>query len=1198
MTEPPPVPTFEEHTIKGNFEGATSVFAADFDGDGDMDVLGAAYTADDIVWFENDVAGNWNENPVNVDFDGARCVHAADINGDGDMDVLGAALEDDDIKWWKNDGEGGFSRHSIDDNFDGANSVYAADLDGDGDLDVLGSAEIAHDISWWENDGTPDVGDWTEHAIDADFLDAKSVYAADIDGDGDIDVLGASYDSDDIAWWVNDGTPDEGEWTMHTVEGSFTGAFSVHAADVDGDGNMDVLGGAENDNLAWFENDGTPLNGGWTEHTIGNFVNVKSVYAADVDGDGDIDVLGTAYLADDITWWENNGSGSFTEHTIAGNFWRANSVHACDVDGDGDIDVLGTAYNGNDITWWENTQQPQPEPETWTENTIEGDFFVASSVFATDVDGDGDTDVLGTSANADDITWWENDGSENFTEHTIQGDFDGASSVYASDVDGDGDVDVLGTADAADDITWWENDGNENFTEHTILGTFDGAKSVYATDVDGDGDVDVLGAAEIADDITWFENDGNENFTEHTILGTFDGAKSVYATDVDSDGDTDILGAAGDARDITWWENDGSQTFTEHTIKGDFDGAYSVYATDMDGDGDVDVLGAAFIDDDITWFENDGSQNFTERGIAGMFMNAYSVYATDVDGDDDVDVLGAASSADDITWWENDGSPSIGGWVEHTIDASFDYAVSVYATDVDGDGDVDVLGAAGEAHDITWWANDINPNVSPARFKHAIPRNRWEMVGVPCNVSDGSPGTLFQADFDGNVPSGSNWMISRYDAVTTGYRRYEEANNNGSNGTPEGNPADFTPGLGYWVIQDVVDNAVMDITIAQSTGEVNTSNRFDVQITAPMTIPTRRGLTQVANPFNHTIDWRDARIYNATDDQYLSIFEAAAANWISGYAYVYDGWAESYTNTNFYGITAPYDLDTWQGFWIEQLLASDELHVQFVPQGMLHKAAPDHNPRRPASEVGEWTLNLEISTSDEVYSDPNNRLGVNAFSSDGYDMMDAIEFTPASGSFVHLYFPHEEWFPIADRFTYDYRAADVNNERVWDFEVRSWNLVERELKLIWSDIAEIPEEVDFVLSDSSDMEINLRDEESYSFFTGEERNQYFYFRITSTGNIQASEQPGTIPTEFGLVALYPNPFNSTVRISYSLLRQEQVSLSVYNVLGREVAKLADGRLSAGIYSTTWKADGFASGVYFVRLETEKQKSIKKFILLQ
>jgi len=299
----------------------------------------------------------------------------------------------------------------------------------------------------------------------------------------------------------------------------------------------------------------------------------------------------------------------WTEHTIDGDFNGASSVYATDVDGDGDTDVLGAAWLGHYITWWRNDGG---SPITWTEYTIKSNFYNASSVYATDVDGDGDTDILGAAAASKDITWWRNDGGSpiTWTEYTIEDIFDGANSVYATDVDGDGDTDVLGAAFHADDITWWRNDGGSpiTWTEYTIDGNFDYAYSVYATDVDGDGDTDVLGAAADADDITWWRNDGGSpiTWTEYTIEGDFDAAWSVYATDIDGDGDTDVLGAAAGADDITWWRNDGGSpiTWTEYTIDGDFDGAYSVYATDVDGNGDTDVLGAATNADDITWWES------------------------------------------------------------------------------------------------------------------------------------------------------------------------------------------------------------------------------------------------------------------------------------------------------------------------------------------------------------------------------------------------------------------------------------------------------------------------------------------------------------------------------------------------------------------------------------------------------------------
>ncbi len=208
--------------------------------------------------------------------------------------------------------------------------------------------------------------------------------------------------------------------------------------------------------------------------------------------------------------------------------------------------------------------------------------------------------------------------------------------------------------------------------EYPVDVYFDGAESVYSADVNGDGYMDVLGAAAGADDITWWENvDGSgTNWTEHTVDGYFDGAWSVYSADVNGDGYIDVLGAAWDASDITWWENvDGTGTsWTEHTVDGIFNGAHSVYSTDVNGNGYMDVLGAAFYGGDITWWENvDGTgTSWTEHTVDGYFDGAVSVFSVDVNGDGYMDVLGAAWAADDITWWDLT-SYVPDGWLESSI---------------------------------------------------------------------------------------------------------------------------------------------------------------------------------------------------------------------------------------------------------------------------------------------------------------------------------------------------------------------------------------------------------------------------------------------------------------------------------------------------------------------------------------------------
>jgi hypothetical protein len=346
---------------------------------------------------------------------------------------------------------------------------------------------------------------------------------------------------------------------------------------------------------------------------------------------------------------------------------------------------------------------PEDDPGiSFTEHVITTSFDGAEDICKVDVDADGDMDILGAAGIADDIAWWENDGSENFTRQMIFGNFDGAVSISCKDLDRDGDIDILGAAQDADDITWWENDGFQGFTAHIIAGEFDGASSVFTADVDGDGDIDVLGTAFNADDITWWENDGREGFTEHTIQGDFDGASSVSAIDLDGDSDMDILGTATEADDITWWENNGDKSFSVHTIQGDFDGACSVYPIDVDDDGDMDIVGAALNADDITWWENDGNGSFSVHTIDGDFDGASSVYAVDFEGDGDIDIIGAATDANQITWWENDGDEN---FIRHTIGADFNGAASVKAGDIDSDGDNDVIGVAQEADAVTWWEN-------------------------------------------------------------------------------------------------------------------------------------------------------------------------------------------------------------------------------------------------------------------------------------------------------------------------------------------------------------------------------------------------------------------------------------------------------------------------------------------------------------
>ena len=183
----------------------------------------------------------------------------------------------------------------------------------------------------------------------------------------------------------------------------------------------------------------------------------------------------------------------------------------------------------------------------------------------------------------------------------------GASSVYATDLDGDGDADVLSASFEDAKIAWYENQGGGVFGGQQVITTSaDGAISVYATDLDGDGDADVLSASWDDDKIAWYENQGGGVFGgQQTITTSAIDARSVYATDLDGDGDADVLSASEDDDMIAWYENQGGGVFGgQQAITTSADGAWAVYATDLDDDGDADVLSGSAFDDTIAWYEN------------------------------------------------------------------------------------------------------------------------------------------------------------------------------------------------------------------------------------------------------------------------------------------------------------------------------------------------------------------------------------------------------------------------------------------------------------------------------------------------------------------------------------------------------------------------------------------------------------------
>jgi len=346
-----------------------------------------------------------------------------------------------------------------------------------------------------------------------------------------------------------------------------------------------------------------------------------------------------------------------------------------------------------------------------------------------------------------------------FEEHRLLSNYTYSYACAVADLDADGDLDIT-SADAEPNSNLYllRNDrtagGGLSFTPgHIQRHTGDPDQAVRMErhavgDVNGDGRPDLVIVDNLKWDLRWFENPGPDRLTEawprHRICepGGLPGAYDVDLADVDGDGDLDIAASSWRfGQRFDWYENGGrpgrGTEWTRHQIAGEAQETRAVVFADFNRDGRPDLLGTSRTGNRVLWFTNPRdplADPWSANIIDATTVAPAHAQAVDLDADGDLDVLLAAGIAaavahdspesHRIAWYENLGTPGLGTeWRRHDIAPAFPQGFEAVAGDLDGDGDLDVAATGWSPQGrLCWFENRGNPREAWAR--HDL-KNPW-----------------------------------------------------------------------------------------------------------------------------------------------------------------------------------------------------------------------------------------------------------------------------------------------------------------------------------------------------------------------------------------------------------------------------------------------------------------------------------------
>ena len=656
-------------------------------------------------------------------------VALSDFDADGDLDAFATIRGDFDqmtrIEVWCNNGNGTFAPPVEFQTGQGPAAIVIADFTGDGKPDVVTANYGGSSISILKHNGL--AGNSAGFLAPVTFSagnHAEKITAANINGDTMLDVVvggqvGAGFDAT-LAVMVNTGNGNFGTPVPYdAAPAARFDSTAVALADLDNDGDVDLIGGGDYENgsidngaVTIRRNDGNGIFGSAEIIMFANFVPMpKELTAGRINSDGFVDIVAAVPSGRAIEGFvtvNSNGSGGFNTPVYHEASQQTFDVAIADLDSDGNGDVITVANSSAAVTIHENPGDGSFPVLTRYEVASESD-----AVQSADIDNDGDIDIvvngeLDVASNDPLLKILKNNGNGTFApaiDYTPTRNF---ADMKLRDMNGDGFVDMIFAPDGnypSYHFATALNNGNGTFASTVVTNVFAcGEGTIDAADLDGDGDLDIVLTEEETcvnqeAHIFIFRNDGNQNFVRMPdILLPGRLPHGLALADITGDGEIDIVTALSDGMGV--FAGNGNLTFGAPIIS--TTAPYKFKMADFNQDGLLD-LGMimqqdAFGTELIGTALGNGNGTFqsvrtqTGSSVLENLRISDDIHAADIDGNGTPDVVVLNYASNDVSVFLVNADGSLRPHQRYGIGNTPQLGT---VADFDGDGRIDVAAAIG-----------------------------------------------------------------------------------------------------------------------------------------------------------------------------------------------------------------------------------------------------------------------------------------------------------------------------------------------------------------------------------------------------------------------------------------------------------------------------------------------------------------------